>query len=106
VFHPLLQHAATIQRSVPTINLSELPKEARQTVALIKKGGPFPYKRDGIVFGNFEKRLPLHERNYYKEFTVQTPGSRDRGERRVILGKAGELYYTDDHYKTFRLVRE
>src|SRR5262245_51853736 len=94
------------QRSISTINAADLPKEARQTIALIKKGGPFPYKRDGVVFGNFERLLPLYERGYYKEFTVPTPGSRDRGARRIILGKAGELYYTDDHYKSFKRVRD
>src|SRR5262245_12288819 len=65
------------QRSIATMNADDLPKEARQTIALIKKGGPYPYQRDGVVFGNFEKLLPLHERGYYKEFTVPTPGSRD-----------------------------
>src|SRR5215470_3924086 len=94
------------QRRVGTVNIAELPKEARQTIALIKKSGPFPYKKDGTVFGNFEKILPLHERGYYREFTVPTPSSRDRGARRIISGKAGELYYTDDHYQSFRRVRE
>jgi ribonuclease T1 len=94
------------QRGIGTVELSELPKEARQTIALIKKGGPFPYRKDGVVFGNFERRLPIHERGYYREFTVRTPGSRDRGARRIIAGKDGELYYTDDHYETFRRVRE
>jgi ribonuclease T1 len=94
------------QHSIATINAADLPKEARQTIALIKKGGPYPYEKDGSVFGNFEKFLPLNERGYYKEFTVPTPGSRDRGARRIILGKAGEMYYTDDHYESFRRVRE
>jgi ribonuclease T1 len=94
------------ERGAGTVSISELPREARDTVALIRKGGPFPYKKDGAVFGNFERRLPLHERGYYKEFTVPTPRSRDRGARRMISGKSGELYYTDDHYKTFRLIRE
>jgi len=94
------------QRSITSINVDELPQEARQTIALIKKGGPYPYSRDGVVFGNFERLLPLHERGYYKEFTVPTPRSRDRGARRIILGKAGEFYYTDDHYKSFKRVRD
>jgi ribonuclease T1 len=93
-------------RGLATVDIVDLPKEARQTIAQIRKGGPFPYKKDGVVFGNFEHRLPLHERGYYREFTVRSPGARDRGARRIILGKAGELYYTDDHYETFRLVRE
>src|SRR5262245_15929291 len=94
------------QASIATINAADLPKEAQQTIALIKQGGPYPYKRDGVVFGNFEKLLPLHERGYYKEFTVRTPSSRDRGARRIISGKAGELYYTDNHYQSFKRVRE
>ena len=94
------------QRSIATVDLSELPREARQTIALIKKGGPYPYRKDGAVFGNFERRLPLHERGYYREFTVPSPRARNRGARRIIQGKAGEFYYTDDHYETFRLVRE
>lgn len=94
------------QRRLGTVSVSDLPKEARQTIALIKKGGPYPYKRDGIVFGNFEKRLPAQPRGYYHEYTVATPGSRDRGNRRIISGKAGELFYTDDHYETFRRVVE
>ena len=102
---PLLSAQAK-PRSVAAVDLVELPKEARQTIALIKQGGPFPYKKDGTVFGNFERRLPIHERGYYKEFTVRSPGARDRGARRIIVGKTGELYYTDDHYETFRRVRE
>ena|SRR5436190_23490905 len=98
--------APTPARSIGTVSLSDLPREARETIALIRKGGPFPYDKDGAVFGNFERRLPLHERGYYKEYTVPTPRSRNRGTRRIILGKAGELYYTDDHYETFRRVRE
>lgn len=94
------------QRSIAIVKAADLPREARQTIVLIKSGGPYPYKKDGSVFGNFEGLLPLHERGYYKEFTVPSPGSRDRGARRIILGKDGELYYTDDHYKSFRRVRE
>ena len=85
--------------------MSQLPAEARQTLALIDKGGPFPYARDGVVFGNFEGLLPKHQRGYYHEYTVRTPGSRDRGARRLITGQGGEIYYTDDHYKSFRAVR-
>ena len=94
------------QRGMATISVAELPKEARQTIALIKKGGPYPYRQDGIVFGNYERRLPSRERGYYKEFTVPTPGSRDRGARRIVAGKAGELYYTDNHYGSFRRIFE
>ena len=77
-----------------------------QTLGLIKQGGPFPYPRDGITFGNREGRLPSHRRGYYSEYTVKTPGRRDRGARRIIAGSRGEFYYTDDHYKTFKLIKE
>jgi ribonuclease T1 len=90
----------------PAISVSDLPKEARATLALIKKGGPFTNSRDGIVFGNFERRLPAKERGYYKEYTVPTSGSRDRGARRIIVGRQAEYFYTDDHYKTFRRIRK
>ena len=88
------------------IAVGELPHEARQTLALIRTGGPFPYARDGIVFGNYEKRLPQQFRGYYTEYTVRTPGRRDRGPRRIIAGQHGEYYYTQDHYRSFRRIRE
>jgi ribonuclease T1 len=88
------------------IALAELPAEARSTLALIHRGGPFPYDRDGVVFGNFERALPARERGYYREYTVPTPGVKSRGARRIIAGRGGELYYTDDHYRTFRRIRE
>ena len=84
----------------------ELPPEARQTLSLVKAGGPFPYTRDGIVFGNFEKRLPQRFRGYYREYTVKSPWRSDRGPRRIIAGEGSEFYYTDDHYRTFRRIRE
>jgi ribonuclease T1 len=90
----------------PVIRFEELPPEARATLALIKQGGPFPYKRDGVVFGNWERRLPLQSSGYYREYTVPTPGARDRGARRIIAGGSGEYYYTGDHYNTFRRIRE
>ena len=96
----------TRQSGIREIKLSELPKEARATLTLIKTGGPFPYPRDGIVFGNFERALPSQKRGYYHEYTVPTPGSRDRGARRIISGRIGEYYYTADHYKTFARIRE
>nr|BFD85951.1 hypothetical protein StreXyl84_53520 [Streptomyces sp. Xyl84] len=91
-------------RGMATVRESRLPAEARRTLALIDRGGPFPYSRDGVVFGNFEKRLPAHARGYYHEYTVRTPGSRDRGARRLVTGRDGEIYYTDDHYDSFRAV--
>ncbi|MFI9806798.1 ribonuclease domain-containing protein [Streptomyces sp. NPDC052301] len=87
-----------------TVSASRLPPEARQTLALIDKGGPYPYARDGIVFGNVEGHLPRHQRGYYHEYTVRTPGSHDRGARRIVTGQGGEIYYTDDHYNSFRAV--
>jgi len=95
-------NAAAIDR----ISATNLPAEARQTLALIKEGGPFPYDRDGVVFGNYEKRLPQHPRGYYREYTVKSPWRRDRGPRRIIAGQPDEYYYTDDHYRTFRQIAE
>lgn len=91
-------------RGMGTVQESRLPAEARQTLALIDKGGPFPYARDGVVFGNLERLLPRHQRGYYHEYTVRTPGSHDRGARRIVTGQGGEIYYTDDHYNSFRAV--
>jgi ribonuclease T1 len=88
------------------VALADLPSQAHDTLALIRKGGPFPYKRDGVVFNNFERRLPVRERGYYREYTVPTPGIRDRGARRIVAGRDGEFYYTGDHYRTFRRIRE
>ena len=96
------------------ITLAELPPAALETLALIRSGGPFPYRKDGTVFGNREGRLPSRAHGYYREYTVPTPGSRDRGARRIVAGRgtqgstssSGEYYYTDDHYETFRRIRE
>lgn len=87
-------------------HLAGLPPEARQTLDRIKRGGPFPYGRDGIVFQNRENRLPPKPRGYYHEYTVPTPGARDRGARRIIAGPPGEYYYTQDHYRTFWRIKE
>ncbi len=84
----------------------DLPKEAREALALVKKGGPFPYAKDGAVFGNREGRLPGKKRGYYREYTVKTPGERTRGKRRIVAGREGDYWYTDDHYATFRRIRE
>lgn len=88
------------------IAVADLPAEARHTLLLIKKGGPFPYARDGSVFGNREGLLPARPSAYYHEYTVKTPGARDRGARRIIAGKDGEHFYTQDHYGTFKRIRE
>jgi len=88
------------------VSLKQLPAEARQTLAHIKAGGPFPYAKDGSVFGNREGLLPKRTRGYYREYTVKTPGARDRGARRIVAGMAGEYYYTDDHYRSFKRIIE
>ena len=93
-------------RRADQVRFDELPIEAHKTLSLIKKDGPFPYHRDGATFGNFERRLPQKERGYYKEYTVPTPGVRDRGARRIVAGRKGEFYFTDDHYQTFRWILE
>ena len=89
-----------------TVSLGSLPPEARTTLQLIKSGGPFPYSRDGAVFNNYEGLLPWYPTGYYHEYTVPTPGSPDRGARRIIAGKTGEYYYTGDHYAHFSVIRE
>lgn len=88
------------------VALGALPPEARSTLSLIRAGGPFPYARDGAVFANREGRLLRRPRGYYHEYTVPTAGTRDRGPRRIVTGRAGEAYYTDDHYRTFRRIIE
>ena len=87
-----------------SVRVSALPAEARTTLALIAAGGPYPYAQDGAVFQNREGVLPKKASTYYHEYTVETPGSSDRGARRIVVGRDGERYYTDDHYSTFRLV--
>jgi ribonuclease T1 len=93
--------------SVGTLPAAQLPEEARATLRLIDAGGPFPYRRDGITFENRERRLPEHARGYYREYTVPTPGSKDRGARRIVTGDKPPLvfYYTADHYKSFRRIQ-
>lgn len=88
------------------IDKKQLPKEAIETIALIRKGGPFPHERDGVVFGNREKLLPARERGWYREYTVRTPGERSRGARRIVAGRDGTLYYSNDHYRSFRRILE
>lgn len=88
------------------VAVQALPPEARQTLSLIKRNGPFPYAQDGKTFGNREKRLPLRAHGYYREYTVRTPGAKDRAARRIVAGNGGEFYYTEDHYRSFRRIRE
>jgi|SRR3972149_6309521 len=88
------------------IGMADLPPEARTTLQLIKRGGSFPFSRDGVVFGNYEKRLPQRPRGYYHEYTVKTPGLRNRGARRIVCGQVPECYYSGDHYRTFQRIKE
>ena len=94
--------------SVATISLAELPRQGLQTYELIHQGGPFAFEKDGVVFGNRERLLPSQKRGYYREYTVKTPGSRDRGARRVVCGGQARTpdtcYYTADHYASFRRI--
>ncbi|HCT76003.1 MAG TPA: ribonuclease N1 [Micromonosporaceae bacterium] len=96
--------SATPVSGLPTIAAKELPTEAITTLSLIDAGGPFPYDKDGSVFANMERLLPQQSRGYYREYTVPTPGSRDRGARRLVVGSDGDVYYTADHYESFRQV--
>ncbi|GAB2570258.1 ribonuclease domain-containing protein [Microlunatus antarcticus] len=84
------------------VTLGSLPREAQATVALVDRGGPFPYSQDGVTFGNREGVLPAHPRGWYREYTVRTPGERDRGPRRIVTGDDDrQIFYTGDHYATF-----
>lgn len=94
----------TPDSGLPTIAESELPPEGRETLELIRAGGPYPYDRDGLTFQNREGFLPDRDRGYYHEFTVPTPGEDDRGARRIVAGEDGDLYYTADHYQSFHQI--
>lgn len=112
--------ARALDATRPTANFplaaaSTLPKEARETLALIRKGGPYPYAKDGSIFSNRERILPKESRGFYREFTVKTPHARDRGARRIVCGGAPvkqqpqvlePCYYTDDHYASFKKIKE
>ena len=92
-----------------TVELAQLPAEAQNTHRLILAGGPFPHHKDGTVFGNRERALPIQPRGYYHEYTVHTPGSRDRGARRIVCGgrqpaQPKSCFYTGDHYASFRQI--
>jgi ribonuclease T1 len=99
-------HLAQNTAAIPAIFIAELPPEARETLQVIKHGGPFPYARDGAIFGNYERILPPQPRGYYHEYTVKTPGVRHRGARRIVCGILPECYYSTDHYRSFRRIRE
>ena len=88
------------------ISFTDLPDEARRTLALVEHGGALPYPQDGRIFANREGRLPRQPRGYYREYTVETPGAHGRGPRRIVAGRGGERFYTADHYRSFRRIRE
>lgn len=92
------------------IAVRDLPVQAQHTLRLIKAGGPYPYPKDGVVFRNYEGILPKQQRGYYREYTVKTPGVRHRGARRIVAGgevrQEKEYFYTDDHYVSFKRIRE
>ena len=93
-----------------SVRVAELPRQGQETYGLIRQGGPFPYDKDGTVFGNRERLLPIEKRGYGREYTVKTPGSRDRGARRIVCGGPQRVphacYYTADHYASFRKIVE
>lgn len=96
----------TPDSGLPTVPESALPREAHRTLARIHAGGPFPYRQDDQTFGNRERLLPARPGGYYREYTVETPGEDDRGPRRIIAGAGGDLYWTSDHYASFRQILE
>lgn len=107
-FAALPAHAKNNRQS-SDIALTDLPKQGQTTYALILQGGPFPYEKDGVVFGNREKQLPLQKRGYYREYTVKTPASRDRGAYRIVCGglqpkMPDACFYTADHYASFKKI--
>lgn len=100
----------SVVSGIGEIDAARLPPEARDVLRLIRQDGPFPYSKDGSVFGNREGLLPQQPPGYYAEYTVPTPGASDRGARRIVAGGRprgmGDNYYTDDHYRSFRRIRE
>jgi len=106
---PLVADARTAACALDqSVSARDLPRQGRDTLDLIASGGPFPHDRDGIAFSNRERILPSARRGYYREYTVRTPGVRNRGARRIVCGgdqrKADQCYYSDDHYKSFKCI--
>ncbi|RQG99904.1 ribonuclease [Paraburkholderia dinghuensis] len=99
-----------VPANIGTIAVGQLPTEAVNTLGLIATGGPYPFEKDGAVFGNFERALPYHRRGYYHEYTVPTPRARNRGARRIVCGgplrQTDDCYYSDDHYASFKRIVE
>ena len=98
------------QEGLATVKVAELPRQGQEIYERIRQGGPFPHDKDGTVFGNRERQLPIEGRGYYREYTVATPHSRDRGARRIVCGGPARAphacYYTADHYASFRKIVE
>ncbi|MDZ7937470.1 MAG: ribonuclease domain-containing protein [Rhodoferax sp.] len=105
---PLFAKDARLGPSGSEVSLGGLPPQAQTTYRLVLQGGPFPYAKDGVIFSNRERLLPLQTRGYYREYTVKTPGSADRGARRIVCGGLATVplacYYTADHYASFRKI--
>jgi len=106
---PVMARSPQATEIQATIRLGELPRQGQETYRLIHEGGPFPYDKDGTVFGNRERLLPQQPRGFYREYTVKTPGSRNRGARRIVCGgrqpaAPQACYYTADHYASFRQI--
>ncbi|MBL8511684.1 MAG: ribonuclease [Betaproteobacteria bacterium] len=102
--------AVSATANIATVSASALPQEARDTLALIQAGGPFPYRKDGVTFFNREHQLPAQPRGYYREYTVKTQGASNRGIRRLVCGglpvtDIQNCYYTDDHYSSFKKIQ-
>ena len=107
--HLVQAHSPQEVQALPSIWATEMPREGQETYQRIRKGGPFPYEKDGTVFGNRERLLPRNARGYYREYTVRTPGERHRGARRIVCGgpvptEPKACYYTPDHYASFRVI--
>ena len=107
----VLAKATGADTGLPAVELQSLPAEAQSTQRLINAGGPFPYDKDGVVFGNREKQLPARPRGHYREYTVKTPGARDRGARRIVCGGTKPVapevcYYSADHYASFKRIAQ
>jgi ribonuclease T1 len=105
----LLASSAAAFAFSSNVALADLPRQAQSTYALIQQGGPFPYEKDGAAFGNYERQLPAQKRGYYREYTVKTPATKNRGAIRIVCGgiKGKSLdacYYTDDHYASFKRI--
>ena len=101
---------AFVPRVIPAISVADLPVQARDMLRRIEQGGPFEGYKNGVIFGNYERLLPSKRRGYYREYTVPTPGARNRGARRIVCGGAKHhpdvCYYTHDHYASFRRIAQ